>query len=102
MTKLIHPGLPRREQRAGLEESAEERRCFLRDADDLVRRLAIELEIELGPGLAIIPVGKVFEFAAPERPLRERGASDGDAHARRLSSDAALPGDRFGGGDDAA
>src|SRR5213592_1539910 len=46
-----YPRLPKREQRAGLKESAEERRRFIRDADDLVRCLTIKLEIELGPGL---------------------------------------------------
>src|SRR5204863_732591 len=35
-------------------------------------------------------------------PLRERGASDGDAHARRLPGDPAFLCDRFGRGDDAA
>jgi hypothetical protein len=36
-----------------LEEFAEERRRFIRDADDLVRCLTIEFEIELGAGLAV-------------------------------------------------
>jgi hypothetical protein len=34
--------------------------------------------------------------------LRERGARDGDAHARSLPGDPALLWDRFGRGDDAA
>ena len=59
------------------EEFAEERRRFIRDADDLVRCLTIEFEIEPGSGVAVIPVGEMFEFAPPQRPLRERGASDG-------------------------
>ena len=51
---------------ARLKESIEKRRRFIRDADDFVRCLAIELEIELGFRLAIIPVGKVIEFAPPQ------------------------------------
>ena len=86
----------------GLEEFAEERRRVIRDAGDLVRCLTIEFEIELGPGLAVIPVGEVFELAPPQRPLRERGASDGEAHTRCLPGDAALLRDRFGGSDNAA
>src|SRR5436305_13631084 len=66
-----------------LKESAEERRRFLRDAGNLVRCLTIELEIELGLGPAVVPVEKGFELAPPQAPLHERGASDGDAHARR-------------------
>jgi hypothetical protein len=67
-----------------LKESAEERRRFFRDAGDLVRCLTIEFEIELGFGSAVVPIGKTFEFGPPERLFRERGASDGDAHAWRL------------------
>jgi len=87
---------------ARLEEFAEERRRFIRDTDDLIRCLTIEFEIELGPGLAVIPVGEMFELAPPQRPLGERCAFDGDAHTRRLPADAALLRDRFGGGDNAA
>jgi hypothetical protein len=36
-----------------LEEFAEERCRFIRDADDLVRRLTIEFEIKLGLGLTV-------------------------------------------------
>src|SRR5437762_5285044 len=85
-----------------LKESAEERRCFIRDADDLVRCLTIEFEVELGLGSTVVPVGKKFELAPPQAPLHERGASDGDAHARRLPGDPAFLWDRFGRGDDAA
>jgi hypothetical protein len=84
-----------------LKESPKERRRFIRDADDLVRRLTIEFEVELGLGSTVVPVGKKLQFAPPEVPLRERGASDGDAHARRLPSDPAFLCDRFGRGDDA-
>src|SRR5207249_2355825 len=87
---------------AALKESAEERRRFIRDADNLVRCLAIEFEIELGLGSTVVPVGKKFELAPPRAPLRERGASDGDAHTRRLPGDRAFLCDRFGRGYDAA
>src|SRR5262249_13363214 len=87
---------------ARLEVFAEERRRFIRDADDLVRCLTIEFEIELGLGSTIIPVSEAFELAAPQRPLRKRGGSDGHAHPRRLSDDAALLRDRLGRSDDAA
>jgi hypothetical protein len=60
-----------------LEESVEKRHRFIRDADDFVRCLAIEFEIELGFRLAIIPVGKLFEFAPPQWPIRKSGAFDG-------------------------
>src|SRR5262249_44575031 len=85
-----------------LKEFAKERRRFLRDADDLVRCLTIEFEIQLGLGPAVVPVGKGFELAPPQAPLRERGAPDDEAHARRLPDDPGLLCDRFGRGDDAA
>ena len=100
--RRVAPQLPKREQLVALEEFAEERRRFIRDADDLVRCLTIEFEIELGPGLAVIPVGEMFELVPPQRPLRERGASDDEAQARCLPDDAALLCDRFGGSDNAA
>src|SRR2546425_9001982 len=84
------------------EQTAEERRRLIRDADDLVRCLTIELEIELGLGSTVVPVGKTLELAPPQAPLREAGASDGDTHARRLPGDPAFFCDRFGRGDDAA
>ncbi len=80
----------------------EECRRFVRDADDLVRCLTIEFEIELGLGSTVVPVGKNFELAPPQAPLRERGASDGDAHARRLPGNPAFLCDRFDRGDDTA
>ncbi len=87
---------------AALKESAEERRCFVRDADNLVRRLTIEFEIELSLGSTVVPVGKKFELAPTQALLRERGASDGDAHAGRLPGNPALLCDRVGRGDHAA
>src|SRR6266567_7125312 len=62
----------------------------------------IEFEIELGLGPAVVPVRKKFELAPPQAPLRERGASDGDAHARRFPGDPGFLWDRLGRGDDAA
>ena len=85
-----------------LEEPGEECCRFIRNADDLVGCLTIEFEIELGGGLAVIPVGEKFEFAPPQRPRRKRGAFDGNAHTRRLPGDAVLLCDRFGAGDNAA
>src|SRR5947209_16613051 len=87
---------------AALKEPAEERRRFIRDAGNLVRCLAIELEIELGLGSTVVPVGKTFELAPPEAPLCERGTSDGDTYAGRLPGDPTFSCDRFGRGDDAA
>ncbi len=84
-----------------LEESAEEFRCFIGDADDLVCCLTIELEIELGLGSAVVPVGKTFELAPTEALFRRRSPSDGDAHAWRLPPDTALLRDRFSRSDDA-
>ena len=85
-----------------LKESAEERRSFIRDADDLVRCLTVEFEIELGLWLTVVRIAKNFELAPPEPSRGERGASDGDAYARRLPGDPAFLRDRFGRGDDAA
>jgi len=87
---------------AALKESAEERSRFFRDAGDLVRCLTIKFEIELGLGSTVVPVGKAFKLASPQAPLGERGASDGDAHPRRLPGDPAFLCDRFGRGNDAA
>ena len=87
---------------SALKESAEKRRRFIRDADNLVRCLTIEFEIELGLGSTVVPAGKKFELAPTQAPLRERGASYGDAHARRLPGNPAFLCDRFGRGDDAA
>src|SRR5438094_2932002 len=84
---------------ASLKESAEERRRFIRDADNLVRCLTIEFEIELGLGATVVPLGKKFELAPPQAPLRQRRASDGDAHTRSLPGNPAFLCDRFGRGD---
>jgi hypothetical protein len=64
--------------------------------------LPIEFEIKLSPSLAVLPVGKMLEFAAPQCPLRKRRPSDGDAHARRLARDAALLCNCFGVSNDTA
>jgi hypothetical protein len=65
-----------------LKEPAQKRRRFHRDADNLVRGLPIEFEIELGLGSAVVPVGRRFELAPPQAPLGERGALEGDEAAR--------------------
>jgi hypothetical protein len=82
-----------------LEEAIEKLRRFIGDADDFVRCLAIEFKIQLGFRLSIIPIGKLFEFAPPQCPFRQRGAFDGDADAGRLTSDSAFPRDCLGGSD---
>jgi len=85
-----------------LKEAAQERSRSIRDADNLVRCLTIEFEIELGLGSTVVPVRKKSELAPPQAPLRQRGASNGDAHARRLPRDPTFLCHRFGRGDDAA
>jgi len=85
-----------------LKESAEKRRRFVRDPDNLVRCLTIEFEIELGLGSTVAPVGEKFELAPPQTPFCQRAASDGDAHARRLPGDAAFLCDLFCRGHNAA
>src|SRR5262245_2713550 len=77
-------------------EPPEKCRRLVRDAGDLVRRLAIELEIELGLGSAVVPLGKRFELAPPQPPSRRGRASHRDAHAGRLPRDAASLRDRPG------
>ena len=54
-----------------LKEFTEKRRRFIGDTNDLVRRLSIEFEIELGLGLAVIPVLERFELAPPQWPPGE-------------------------------
>ena len=83
------------------EEFTEKGRRVLRDADDLVRRLTIELEIELRLGATVVPVGKGSELVPTQAPLRERSPPDGDAHPRCLAGDPAFLRDRFDRGDDA-
>jgi hypothetical protein len=85
-----------------LKESAEERCRFIRDADDLIRCLTIEFEIELGLGSTVVPIGKGFQLAPSKATLGERGGSDGNAHARRLPGDPAFLCYRFGRGNDSA
>jgi hypothetical protein len=84
---------------AALKECAEERCRFVRDAGNLVRGLTIEFEIQLGLGSTVVTVGKRFELAPSQPLLRERRASDRDAHARRLPGDPAFLWDSFGRGD---
>ena len=85
-----------------LKESAQECCCFIRDAHDFVRCLAIEFKIEFGFGSIVVPVAKTFQLAAPEAPLGERSASNSDADPRRLPGDPAFLRHRFGRSDDAA
>src|ERR1043165_7611784 len=85
-----------------LKKSAKERRRFIRDAADLVRGLAIELEIQLGLGPSVFPILKRLELAPTQAPFRKRSAPDGDADPRCLPGDAAFLWNRFGRGDHAA
>src|ERR1041385_3656443 len=64
-------------------EAVKERCRPIRYADDLVRRLTIKFGIELGLRSAIAPVGKRLELTPSQAPLRDRNASDRNAHARR-------------------
>ena len=79
-----------------LKELVEKRRSRIGYSDDLVRRLAIEFEIELALGLAVVPVAETFELTPSQRVLRQPGALDGQADARRLPFDAGPSCHRFG------
>ena len=85
---------------AALKESAEERCCFNRDPCDLVSCLTIQFEIELGLGSTVVPVAKRFELTPSQALLRDRNASDHDAHARCLPGDAPLLCGHFGRGNE--
>src|SRR6187200_2425063 len=83
-------------------EFAEECCRAIRDANNFVRRLTIEFEIELRLRSTVIPIGKGFQLAPPQASLRDGGAPDSDAHTRSQPSDPALLWDGFGRCDDAA
>src|SRR5436190_17666450 len=85
-----------------LKELAQECSRFIRDANDFVRCLAIEFEIEFGFGAIVVPVAKTLQFATSEAPPGERSASNRDADPRRLPGYPAFLRDRFGRSDDAA
>src|SRR5437763_8783930 len=84
------------------EERLEKGGGFIREADDLVRGLTIELEVELGLGPTVLPVGEALEVAAAEATLRQRDACHRDADARRLPRDPGLIRNRFSRRHDAA
>src|SRR5437764_12902305 len=84
-----------------LKKCAHECCRFIRDANDFVRCLAIEFEIEFGFGAIVVPVAKTFQLAAPEAPLGERSAPNTNADPRRLPGDPAFLRDRFGRSNDA-
>src|SRR5688572_4205997 len=84
-----------------LEKRREERGGGVREADNLVGRLAIVFEVELGLGPAVLPVFEALQLAPSQRPLRKPGALDGDAHARRLPGVAGFARGRLRRGDDA-
>src|SRR5262249_2497725 len=66
-----------------LDKSSQERGGFVRDANNLVRRLAIEFEIELRLRSAVVPIAKEFQVG-PQAPLRDCGATDGERERVRL------------------
>src|SRR6185295_7255916 len=84
-----------------LEEAIEEARGGGRDADDLVGRLAVELEVELGLRPAVVPVREALQLASAQASRGERGALDDDRDARRLALDAGLLRGRLDRADDA-
>src|SRR5580698_9469991 len=77
------------------EECIEKQRRFIRDSDDLVRCLTVELEIELRFWAAVIPACKAFEFPASQGPLGECRALYSDAHTGCLAGDAGLLLERY-------
>src|SRR6516162_8778114 len=85
-----------------LKKSGQECCRFIRDADDFVRCLPIEFEIEFGFGTIVVPIAKTLQLASAEAPLYERGARDTDAHARRLTRDPAFFRNRLCRSNDAA
>lgn len=85
-----------------LKEPAEERSRFVGDACDLVRRLTIEFEIELGLGSPAVPILERLEFVPPQSSLCQRGPSHDDAHPWRLPRDAWILRNPSGRSDDAA
>ena len=87
---------------AALKESAEERCRLIRDACDLISCLTVQFEIELGLGSIVVPVAKRFELTPSQATLRDRTASNRDAHARRLPDDAAFICEHSGGGNEPA
>src|SRR5437868_13626996 len=72
------------------------------DSDDLVRRLAVELEVELGLRAPVLPVREGLELGATEAARSEPSAFDLDADARGLAVEILAQRNRLGVGDDAA
>src|SRR5947207_15622964 len=75
---------------ARLKESAQESCRFIRDANDFVRCLAIEFEIEFRFRPIVVPVAKTLQFAAPEAPPGARSAPNRNPDPRRLPGDPAF------------
>lgn len=82
-----------------LEKPKKKRRRVCGEADNFVRCLAIEFDVELGFRAPVVPVGKMVKLASSQMLFCERGALDGDAHARRLPGHPGSLCPRFGGGD---
>src|SRR5689334_5121191 len=85
-----------------LEKPFEERRRRVRNADDLVGCLAVEFEVELGLGPAILPVLEALELTAAKAPRRQGSATDGDTDPWRLPFEIGTYRDGLRGGHDTA
>src|SRR5688572_11200546 len=80
---------------AGSEKGAQKDRGFLRYPADLVRRLAIEFEIQLRLRALILPVREWLELLATESASGRGGSADRDAHPWCLPLDPFPPGQRL-------
>jgi len=84
----------------GSKEVTEEHGRIIGEADDFVGGLAIEFEIELGFGAAVVPLVEGFELGSTEGASGQGGAFDGDGDARGLAEEAGFLWDWCGGGDE--
>jgi hypothetical protein len=104
-TPSITPGRSRigrrnRRTRSRLEEAEQEGSGAVGEADDLVRRLTVELEVELSLGAGVVPISEGLEFASSEPASCVAGAVDRDADPWRVSPDVGHSRGRFSRGDD--
>ena len=78
------------------EKAVEKCRRAIRNSNDLVGCLAVELEVEFRTGLTIFPVGQMLDVPPAQRPHGKGIAPNHNADTRRLPDDAARPGDGLG------
>ena len=76
---------------AGFEEVSEERCRLGGNSHDLVGRLSVKFEIELGFRAAVIPTAPRAQFASPQPALGKRSPPDVNAHSWCLSLLSRLP-----------